>query len=186
MPFVRSFLFALAFLPFASPASAGERTKAAAPPNDRQIAAIVLAANTNEVNAGDLAVDKTANNDIKTFAQAMVKDHSSVKEGATTLYARLGIKPQASAASLALLASGTKSLRALKKLSGTKFDAAYVRQAVGDHVDVLQTIDDVLLPNAKNDELKAFLVSIRQTVAAHLEHARTLQKSLTDTLETAR
>jgi putative membrane protein len=36
-------------------------------------------------------------------------------------------------------------------------------------------IDNTLLPNAKNEELKALLVKVRAAVASHLEHAEKIQ-----------
>ena len=39
-------------------------------------------------------------------------------------------------------------------------------------------IDKVLVPNAKNEELKALIVKVRPAFVAHLEHAKMVQKSL--------
>jgi putative membrane protein len=43
---------------------------------------------------------------------------------------------------------------------------------------VVKALDDTLIPNAQNGELKNLLRSVRGVAAAHLEHARQLQKTL--------
>jgi len=43
---------------------------------------------------------------------------------------------------------------------------------------VVKALDDTLIPNAQNGELQSLLTSVRGVAAAHLEHARQLQKSL--------
>ena len=43
---------------------------------------------------------------------------------------------------------------------------------------VIGALNTVLLPNAKNAELKALLESGKPIFESHLEHAKTLQKSL--------
>jgi putative membrane protein len=48
---------------------------------------------------------------------------------------------------------------------------------VAYHQQVLDAVDEVLIPNAANAELKALLVKVRPAVVAHLEHAKHLQKS---------
>jgi putative membrane protein len=43
---------------------------------------------------------------------------------------------------------------------------------------VLDAVDQTLVPNAKNGELKALLVKVRPAFVAHLEHAKHLAASL--------
>jgi putative membrane protein len=43
---------------------------------------------------------------------------------------------------------------------------------------VLDTIDKMLIPNSQNAELKALIEKVRPAIAAHLEHAKTLQSAM--------
>ena len=43
---------------------------------------------------------------------------------------------------------------------------------------MLDAVDKTLIPNAKNEELKALLVKVRPAFVAHLEHAKMLQSSM--------
>ena len=73
---------------------------------------------------------------------------------------------------------GDENLAALKKLSGSAFDRAYVDHEVAYHQSVLDALDATLIPSAQNPELKALLVKVRPAFAAHLDHAKKLQGEL--------
>ncbi len=165
------------FAAFAAPPAAKAAPKAAAP-TDPQIAAIVVAANAVDIEAGELAKGKSTNADVVKFAEMMITDHTSVNKSASDLVAKLGVTPEENDASRGLKDGGTQNLAKLKDLKGAAFDKAYVSHEVDYHVAVLDTIDKVLVPNAKNAELKALIVKVRPAIATHLEHARTLNKAL--------
>jgi putative membrane protein len=145
---------------------------------DPQIAAIVVAANQVDIDAGQYAVGKTHNAEVKAFAQTMVTDHTAVNNSAVDLVTKLKVTPEANDTSRALTAGGEKNVSALHALDGAAFDKAYVDHEVAYHEQVLQALDTVLVPNAQNSELKALLVKVRPAFVAHLEHAKHLQMSL--------
>jgi putative membrane protein len=149
--------------------------------NDAQIASIVVTANQVDIDAGKAAAAKTANPEVKKFAQLMVTDHTGVNKSATELVTRLKVAPEDNDTSQALKAGGETNLSSLQALSGNAFDKAYVDHEVAYHQQVLDAVDQTLIPNAKNAELKALLVKVRPAFVAHLEHARHLQSSLAGT-----
>ncbi len=67
---------------------------------------------------------------------------------------------------------GADNVKKLTGLSGAAFDRAYVDHEIAYHEQVLDAIDKVLVPNAKNEELKALIVKVRPAFVAHLEHAK--------------
>jgi putative membrane protein len=149
-----------------------------AKPNDAQIAAIVVAANQVDIDAGKLAVSKSANKEVKEFAQRMITDHTGVNKAATELVTKLKVKPEANATSESLKTSGDATLKRLKALKGAEFDKAYVDNEVSYHQSVLDAIDKTLIPSSQNEELKALLVKVRPAFVAHLDHAKHLQAAL--------
>lgn len=153
-------------------------TEKAAPPNDAQIAKIVLVADSVDVDYGKLAVKKTENPDVKAFAETMIRDHSAVNEKATALAKKLGVTPEDSETSKSLEDQGKAELKKLKSLKGTAFDKAYVDNEVAYHEAVIGVLDKTLIPNTKNAELKALLESGKPIFVMHLEHAKKLQKQL--------
>lgn len=150
----------------------------AAGPSDAQIAAIVVAANGVDIDAGRLAAARATNPDVKKFAQLMITDHGGVNKQAVDLATRLKLTPEDNATSRALRQGGTDARARLVKLEGAAFDQAYVDNEVAYHETVLDALDKTLIPAASNAELKALLVKVRPAFVAHLQHARHMQAQL--------
>jgi putative membrane protein len=147
-------------------------------PSDAQIAAIVVAANQVDIDAGKLAESKSASKEVKDFAQRMVTDHTGVNKSATELVTKLKVKPEENPTSTSLKKGGEDTRKRLQGLKGAEFDKAYIDNEVTYHQTVLDAVDKTLIPNAKNEELKALLVKVRPAFVAHLEHAKQIQSSL--------
>src|SRR5687767_12312032 len=145
--------------------------------NDAQIASIVVTANQVDIDAGQLAASRSTREEVKTFAQLMVTDHTGVNKTAIDLAAKLKLVPQDNPTSQSLKADGEKSLAHLKTLTGAAFDKAYIDREVAYHQQVIDALDKTLIPGATNEELKALLVKVRPAFVAHLEHAKRLQAS---------
>jgi putative membrane protein len=150
----------------------------AAAPNDAQIAAIVVAANTVDVDAGKLAKSKTTNKEVRAFADRMVTDHTGVNKQAVALVQKLHVTPEENDTSKTLKQDGASILARLKGLSGKAFDKAYVDNEVSYHETVIDALDKTLIPSASNSELKGLLVKVRPAFVEHLEHARHIQAQL--------
>jgi putative membrane protein len=147
-------------------------------PNDAQIAHIVVTANQVDIDAGKLAQARAKGKDVKDFGKQMVTDHSGVNKQAVALVTKLKVKPEDNATSQSLKKGGEENVKKLKTLKGAAFDKAYVDQEVTYHQAVLDAIDNVLIPNAKNAELKALIVKVRPAIDGHLQHAKMMQASL--------
>jgi putative membrane protein len=147
-------------------------------PSDAQIAAIVVAANQVDIDAGKLAESKSTSKEVKDFAQRMVTDHTGVNKSATELVTKLKVKPEENPTSTSLKKGGEDTRKRLQGLKGAEFDKAYIDNEVTYHQTVLDAVDKTLIPNAKNEELKALLVKVRPAFVAHLEHAKQIQSSL--------
>lgn len=158
-----------------APPAAGSPSAAV---TDPQIAAIVVAANAVDIEAGKLALTKTRNRKVRAFAEEMIRDHTAVNKAASDLVAKLGVTPEENDTSRGLTSSGEQTRARLGGLSGKEFDRAYIDNEVAYHRLVLDAVDKTLVPSAQNAELKATLVNVRPTIAAHLRHAEQLQASL--------
>ncbi len=154
-------------------------------PNDAQIAAIVVAANQADIDAGKAAEARSHDKSVKDFAQTMVRDHESVNAQAKALVKKLGVKPEPSATSKSLAQGGKENVAALTKLRGAEFDKAYVDHEVAYHQQVLDAIKSTLIPDAKNPQLKALIEKATPVFEAHLDHAKQLQAQLASGTGTA-
>jgi putative membrane protein len=116
--------------------------------------------------------------DVKAFGKQMVTDHTGVNKQAVDLVTRLKVTPEDNATSKSLKEGGEKNVANLKTLKGKAFDKAYIDHEVAYHQQVLDALDKVLVPNAKNADLKALLVKVRPAFVAHLEHAKHIQETV--------
>ena len=84
--------------------------------------------NVNEIDLAQLALKKASSDDVKTFAQKMVDDHTKLIDD---------MKPFANEAGLDTPSHPDASTEAeklkLNVLSGEKFDKAYIKAMVADH-----------------------------------------------------
>lgn len=151
---------------------------AAATLSDPQIAAIVVAANQVDIDAGNLAAKKTKNPEVKKFAELMVKDHTAVNKSATDLVTKLKVTPEETDTSKSLTSSGADNRAKLEKLNGAEFDKAYVDNEVAYHEAVINVLKTQLIPSAQNADLKAALTGVQPAFDAHLAHAKQVQESL--------
>ena len=155
----------------------GETPAAAAPDapaeplSDQQIAAITDAANTAEIAQAKLAQSKSKDADVKRFAAMMVKHHGDAKQK----QAKLKLKPAESSISTALESDAASTYNTLKGDKGSDFDKAYITAQVEEHQKVLDTINQKLLPNVKNPNLKALLDEMKPRVEEHLTQAKKMQ-----------
>ena len=147
-------------------------------PNDAQIAHIVVTANQVDIDAGKLAQKQAKSKEVKDFGKQMVTDHTAVNKQAVALVKKLKVKPEDNDTSKSLKAGGDANIKKLKGLKGDAFDKAYVDQEVTYHEQVLGAIDNVLIPNAKNTELKALIEKVRPAIQGHLDHAKRVQADL--------
>jgi putative membrane protein len=151
---------------------------AAAGPTDPQIAHIVVTANQVDIDAGKLAESKGSSKDVKAFGKMMVTDHTGVNKQAVALVTKLKVTPEDNPTSQSLKSGGEENVKKLKGLKGADFDKAYIDHEVAYHEQVIDAVDKVLIPNAKNEELKALIVKVRPAFVAHLDHAKTIQAKL--------
>lgn len=144
--------------------------------SDAQIARITNDANATEIDQGKLARSRAKDARVKAFAERMVKHHTEAKDK----QAKLKLDTAESAFSTKLEKEVGTTSAALQADTGASFDQQYIQAQIKEHQQVLDAIDQQLLPNAKNDELKAYLKEIRPTVASHLKDARDLESKLTE------
>jgi putative membrane protein len=146
--------------------------------NDGQIAAFLAAANKAEIDSSEL-VKKSKNAEVKKLAAEMIKDHKAADKKGTALCAKASITPEASGDDVQTLQS--KAQAAIDELRGKKgadLDKAYVDAQVKMHQEVIEAVDQKLLPAAQNADLKSFINEIRPKLQAHLDHAKAVQEKL--------
>ncbi len=146
--------------------------------SDGQIAGFLSAANQAEIAAGELARKKAKKSEVKKLAQMMIKDHRAAEKEAKDVLAKTSLAPEEGDAARQLAEGAKTTMDQLKSLDGGDFDRSYVDSQVTMHQQVIDSLDQLLLPNVQNADLKLFIEGVRPKLAAHLEHAKTLQAKL--------
>lgn len=146
--------------------------------SDANIAAIVSVAGNLDIAYGKIAMSKSENKMVREFAQRMITDHSAIQKGAEDLLGKLGVKPEEDHTSRGLAENGVKVKAKLNALNGDAFDRYYIDNEVEYHELVVDATAKLLIPNAKNPELKSTLQSVLPLFKRHLEHARMIQGKL--------
>lgn len=159
-------------------AAVAQKGKAATKLTDPEIASIAVTANQIDLDMGKLAAKKSKNKEVLNFAQTMQQDHQSVIDQAVALVKKLNVTPKDNKISQKLKADAARTAKKLKARSGAAFDKAYINNEVAYHKAVIKTVEDVLIAQASNEELKSLLQSVMPTLRTHLEHAQMVQKSL--------
>lgn len=145
--------------------------------NDAEIVHVLVTANKIDMENGALAKKRTSNNDVLDFAARMVKEHAELMKQANELIAKLNLRSDDNAVSNSLETAAEQDLNKLKYFSDREFEKNYIDGEIKLHQKLIHLADTVLLPNVKNEELKAILVTVRPVLVSHLEHAQNIQKS---------
>jgi putative membrane protein len=150
----------------------------AAKPTDPQIAHIAYTAGQIDIDAAKLALAKSHNPKVRAFAQEMARDHKAVNEKALALVKKLNVTPQDNPTSQSLVKAADAEHKTLEGLSGAAFDKAYVDNEVAYHQTVNGALQDTLIPDAQNAELKALLQTGLKLFQSHQAHAEMLDGEL--------
>lgn len=134
---------------------------------DQKIVFDLAQASMAEIEAAKMAVGKSRNQQVKTFAQQMIDDHDK---------ALLAVRQLASAKGLVLPAELDKKHKAMAEQlgasSGDAFDKAYMAQyGVAEHRK-MHAMLAAAETKARDPEVKALVANIAPTVEQHLKSAR--------------
>jgi predicted outer membrane protein len=133
-------------------------------------------ANMAEVETGKLALSKSQNAEVKTFAQQMIDDHTKALTEVQTLAQSKGVTLPTE------LDAKHKAMSAkLEKLSGDAFDKAYMKQAgLADHKATHAKLKSIT-KNAKDPDVKATAEKTMPTVEQHLKAAQQMSTAKSGT-----
>jgi putative membrane protein len=144
--------------------------------SDAEIASVAVTANQIDIEYAQIAQKKSTNPDVLKFAETMAKDHQSVIDQAVALVTRLGVTPKDNATTQSFVAGASKTKAMLNSKKGNAFNKAYLDNEVAYHNAAINEVENVLIPDATNTELKSLLQSALPLFKTHLAHAEMVQK----------
>jgi putative membrane protein len=141
--------------------------------DDPTIVAIFDAANTWDIQTGDLAVKKGSTKTVKDFGAMLSRDHKNVRQQGRDLAAKLKVTPTPPK-DFALAKAHADAMNKLEGLSGKEFDKAFLQNEVDYHQAVIDAVTATLLPSLQNAEVKDLVTKVAPAFAAHRDAAKNL------------
>jgi putative membrane protein len=116
-----------------------------------------------EVQLGQLALQKSSNDDVKQFAQKMVDDHTKLGDQMKQVAQQLSVKVPDSPSG-----KDKSNMAKMQALSGDEFDKAYIKNMVKDH-EQDQKEFKTEAQNTTNPALKQVTTQGVQVISEHLQ-----------------
>jgi putative membrane protein len=141
--------------------------------NDPTIVAIFDAANTWDIETGQIAEKKGSNKEVRDFGAMLARDHKMVRQQGRDLAKKLGVTPTPPK-DFAMAKDHQAALKKLNSLSGKEFDKAFLQHEVDFHKAVLDAVTTTLLPALQNAEVKDLVTKVAPAFTAHMQAAQNL------------
>lgn len=146
--------------------------------NDLEFAHIAYTADNIDIRYAYLALALSTNPEVQEFANTMIRDHTAVNEAALGLLGKLGAEAQDNAFSQTLNANAEGIIDGFVKLRGADFDKAYAANELAYHQAVNNLVENQMIPNIDNEEVRALFVQGLEIFKAHEKHAEMMVKAL--------
>ena len=143
----------------------------AGPAMDKAFVKKALEGNMAEVQMGQLALQKSSDDQVKQFAQRMVDDHGKMLDQLKPAAQAMGVKVPDGPSKGAM-----KNMDKMKGLSGDAFDQAYIKDMVKDHKKDSSEFKQEA-QNTQNPQLKQLVTEASQTIDSHLQQIQQIAQA---------
>ena len=143
--------------------------------DDATIVAIFDAANTADIETGELAAKRGSTKEVRDFGAMLARDHRMVRQQGRDLAARLGVTPTPPADDASAKAH-QDAIAALSSKQGVEFDRAFLDHEVSFHQGVIDAVNTTLLPAIQNDEVRELVIKVAPAFEAHRARAADMRK----------
>lgn len=146
--------------------------------NDLEIAHVAYTADNIDIRYAEIALKRSANPEVRAFAETMIRDHTAVNDLALSLLDKLGASAQDNFLSQKLNADSEGVVSKLNSLSGAEFDLYYATNELAYHKAVNGLLETSLIPNIENAEVKELFISGHEIFKGHQDHAEMMVAEL--------
>ena len=141
--------------------------------NDPTIVAIFDAANTWDIETGNIAAKKASSKAVRDFGAMLARDHTAVRQQGRDLAAKLGVTPTPPK-DFSMAKDHATAVAKLNAAGGAAFDRAFLEHEVAYHKAVLDAVTTTLLPALKSQEVKDLVNKVAPAFQAHMLAAQNL------------
>jgi putative membrane protein len=143
----------------------------AGPAMDKTFVKKALEGNMAEIQMGQLALQKSNDDQVKQFAQRMVDDHGKMQDQLKPVAEKMGVKVPDGPPK-----GDMKKMDKMKSLSGDAFDQAYIKDMVKDHKKDSSDFKQEA-QSTQNPQLKQLATEGGQTIDSHLQQIQQIAQS---------
>jgi putative membrane protein len=143
----------------------------AGPAMDKAFVKKAMEGNMAEVQMGQLALQKSTDDQVKQFAQRMVDDHGKMLDQLKPAAQAMGVKVPDGPPKGAM-----KNMDKMKGLSGDAFDQAYIKDMVKDHKKDSSEFKQEA-ESTQNPQLKQLVTEASQTIDSHLQQIQQIAQT---------
>jgi len=145
---------------------------------DATVLASLIAVDINLIVAAKTAAMMDVKSPVKEFSEMLQKDHAMNAAATMKLAEKIGITPVITEEIGKSRMEAAGSLAELVAKADGNFDQLYINAMVKNHQKCLDEIDNTLMENSSNEEVKSHLSETRAAVAKHLERAKEIQSEV--------
>jgi len=146
--------------------------------DDPTIVAIFDAANTADIETGELAMQRGQSKEVRDFGAMLARDHKTVRQQGRDLAAKLGVTPTPPKDDAGAKAHAA-AMAKLRAVRASDFDHAFLQHEVAFHKSVIDAVTTTLLPAIRNAEVRDLVTKVAPAFKAHMMAADNLDKRLT-------
>jgi putative membrane protein len=141
---------------------------------DGHVVGVAFELNSAIVTMSETAETRTETAAVLDLAATLITEHTA----SNTAFVAIGISPIGTDLGATIELEAADEVNALEQLSGDAFDDQYVQLMIGLHEYALEVLDELLIPDAEDADLRAELQDMRATIVAHLAAAEQVQADL--------
>lgn len=145
---------------------------------DDNVAGALTTANSGAIEVAQLGVAEAESNQVREFAQRLIDEHRAAGERTEGLLNDEGIASANWALTTDLQNNTRETLEALRTYDGADFDREFMEWEVQNHRYVIETIENTLIPAARDGDLEDHLEALLPTLRDHLRSAQSILDSL--------
>jgi len=145
---------------------------------DGAIIAIYNQVNTFDIETAGLAIANAKDKRVIGLAKMVQTDHTAVRQMAADLAIKLGQDRSLPPSRANAASQHANVLSALSSKKGAEFDKAYLEHEIQFHTAAISAVKSVLIPKARNNELRDLMKKILPGFEHHLAETRRVSKEL--------
>jgi putative membrane protein len=132
-------------------------------------------ANLKEIAIGKIAEEKASTDEVRAYADQLVKDHTSADQMVVATAQKKGARLRDSAAGRRESARGKSAEQKLSSASGTQFDRLFLEQTSAEHKKLIAELQKER-EDASDDDIEALIDKIVPILQQHNDLAQILMK----------